>query len=140
VIAIDIVCVGRIKEAHYAAACAEYGKRLSPYAKVTVTEQPEGKPLSLTDDKAYMIALCIEGEALSSQGFCDMVWSLADSGQSRLRFLIGGSDGLFEQDKTRAQRRISLSEMTFTHAMARVMLLEQLYRAAMIRAGKKYHK
>ena len=137
---IEIICAGRVKEAHYAAACAEYIKRLAPYARVTVAEQPEGMPLAFPDDRAYTVALCIEGEMLSSQAFADELWRLADGGTSRFRFLIGGSDGLCAGDKARAQRRISLSPLTFTHAMARVLLLEQLYRAAMIRAGTKYHK
>jgi 23S rRNA (pseudouridine1915-N3)-methyltransferase len=140
VIHIEITAAGRVKERHYADACAEYIKRLSPYARVTVVEQPEGKPLTLPDGRAYTVALCIEGETLTSQGFGELVWGLADGGQPRIRFLIGGSDGLYAEDKARADRKLSLSPMTFTHAMARVLLLEQLYRAAMIRAGTKYHK
>ncbi|MCL2546112.1 MAG: 23S rRNA (pseudouridine(1915)-N(3))-methyltransferase RlmH [Oscillospiraceae bacterium] len=136
---IEIICAGRIKETHYQAACAEYAKRLLPYCKLTVIEQPEGKPINIPDDRIYTIALTPEGKTQTSYDFSREFWSVGEA-HSKLRFLIGGSDGLFPKDLARANEALSLSRMTFTHAMARVLLLEQIYRACMIRIGKKYHK
>ena len=137
---IEIICAGRIKESYYTEACLEYAKRLNGMVKLSVIEQPEGKPLQFVQDRAYTIALTPDGKLQSSEQFCDELWELADSGISKIRFLIGGSDGLFEEDLQRADAKKSLSPMTFTHAMARVLLLEQIYRACMIRNGRKYHK
>ncbi len=137
---VEIVCAGKLKEAFWGDACKEYSKRLSTSCKLSVQEQPEGRPLTLPDDRAFTVALCIEGELLTSQRFADTFWQKADSGHSKWRFLIGGSDGLFEQDKRRADWRLSLSPMTFPHHMARAILLEQIYRAFMIRDGRAYHK
>lgn len=139
-LSIDIVCAGKLKETHWHEACKEFQKRLTPLCKLTIVEQPEGKQLTFPDDRAFTIALCVEGEPLSSEQFSHYLWQTVDGGHSKLRFLIGGSDGLFEQDKQRARLRLSLSHMTFTHAMARVFLLEQLYRAFMIRDERAYHK
>jgi len=137
---IEIICAGKLKEPYWQQAGSEYQKRLTPLCKLKIIEQPEGKPLNFPDDRAYTIALCIEGQAQSSTKFAETIWQLADSGQSKIRFLIGGSDGLFDSDKCRADLRLSLSAMTLPHHMARIFLLEQIYRTYMIREGRKYHK
>jgi len=137
---VEIICAGRIKEVYYQNACAEYIKRLSAYIKLSVIEQPEGKPLKIPDDGVYTIVLTPDGKRYTSEQWAKHFWVLADCGKSKLRFLIGGSDGLFPQDLERANETLSLSRMTFTHGMARVLLLEQVYRACMIRANRKYHK
>ena len=141
---VHILCVGKLKEKFYADAVAEYAKRLSPYCKLTIVELPEeklpqgpspaliaaalGKEAAAIRAKlpprARVVALCIEGQLLSSQ----------------LCFLIGGSYGLDEGLKAEAHVRLSMSPMTFPHHLARVMLLEQLYRAFKINEGSAYHK
>jgi len=87
-----------------------------------------------------VIALCIEGTELSSPALAERLSALAASGVSALTFLIGGSFGLDEALKARADLKLSMSPMTFPHHLARIMLLEQIYRAYQIQAGTKYHK
>ncbi len=89
---------------------------------------------------AAVIALCVEGKPLSSEQLADYLGKLTVSGTSRLCLLIGGSCGMAERVKQRAALRLSMSPMTFPHHLARVMVLEQLYRALNIAAGGKYHK
>ena len=138
---VTIICQGRLKEPHYIAACAEYMKRLGAYCKAEVMELPEDGDVAARIPKgAYVIALCIEGEKLSSPALAARLEKLAGRGESRICFLIGGSEGLSEAVKTSADWRLSMSDMTFPHHLARVMLLEQLYRAFTITAGAKYHK
>ena len=137
---LELVCAGRLKEPYWEAAAAEYQKRLSPLCKLAVRECPEGKPLIFPKDRVLTIALCIEGKQYNSEDWASLFWGWADGGHSQIRFLIGGSDGLTEPDKARAAHKLSLSPMTFPHHMARVLLLEQLYRAWTIRQGRAYHK
>ena len=123
------------------AAAAEYQKRLTPYVKLTVRELPEGHPVTdALPPGALTVALCVEGELCSSEALAAQLAAWQLSGRSSLCFVIGGSDGLPEEVKARAGRRLSLSPMTFPHHLARVLLLEQLYRAIQINAGGKYHK
>ena len=138
---VSVICQGRLKEPYYIAACAEYLKRLGAYCKAEVTELAEDGDVAARIPKgAYVIALCIEGEKLSSPALAKKLEKLASGGESRLCFLIGGSDGLPEAIKASADYKLSMSDMTFPHHLARVMLLEQLYRAFTITAGAKYHK
>ena len=157
---VSVVCVGKLKEKFYAEAAAEYLKRLSRYCRAEVVEVPESR-LSETPSPAEieqalleeagrveaklpkscaLIALCIEGTELSSPAFAEALRGFAVSGASQLAFLIGGSVGLHPSLKERADLRLSMSPMTFPHHLARVMLLEQLYRAYQIQAGGRYHK
>lgn len=155
-----LICVGKLKERFYQEACAEYVKRLSPYCKLTITELPEEKlpqaPSQAQIDAALakeaaairgrippsarVVALCVEGRLRSSEEMARMFPDLAYSREKCLVFLIGGSYGLDETLKSEAQVRLSMSPMTFPHHLARVMLLEQIYRAYQINAGTKYHK
>ena len=138
---VTIICQGRLKESYYIAACGEYLKRLSAYCKAEVTElSEEGDIPSRIPKGAYVIALAIEGEKLSSPQLAAKLEKLAGRGESRICFLIGGSEGLPADVKAAADYRLSMSDMTFPHHLARVMLLEQLYRAFTITAGAKYHK
>lgn len=138
---VSVICQGRLKEPYYIAACQEYLKRLSAFCKAEVIELAEdGDVVSRIPKGAYVVALCIEGEKLSSPALAERLERLAGSGVSRICFLIGGSDGLPEHAKSAAQLRLSMSDMTFPHHLARVMVLEQLYRAFSINAGTKYHK
>lgn len=157
---VQIICVGKLKEKFYADAVAEYQKRLSSYCRLTILELSEEKlPQNLSQTlidaalakeaaairqklppRARVVALCIEGQLLSSQELAKRLrtWEIGPSNQ--LCFLIGGSYGLDESLKVQAHVRLSMSPMTFPHHLARVMLLEQVYRAFQINAGSPYHK
>lgn len=148
-----ILAVGDLKDAWLKEGCAEFEKRLRPYGEVAVREvresrlegpaavEEEGKALlPLIPPNALTVALCIEGKPLSSEEFARRLDRAATEGRGDLCFLIGGSWGLSEAVKARAHLRLSFSPMTFPHRLARLMLLEQLYRAFAILAGKPYHK
>ena len=157
---ITILCVGKLKEKFYLDATAEYAKRLSRYCKLDILELPESRipeepsPAQIQqalDAEAAaitaklpkggaLVALCIEGTPCSSEEMSRKMQQLAVSGKTQLTFLIGGSVGLSESLKCRADWKLSMSPMTFPHHLARVMLLEQIYRAFQIRQGTKYHK
>lgn len=156
---IDIICVGSLKERYWRDACAEYCKRLTPWAKVRITEISEerGNPstqsgidaiidaegeriIAALPQKSVVIALCIEGKRMSSEQLAAEISNLMLSGNSSFAFIIGGSYGLSPRVKKRAQIRLSMSDMTFPHQLARVMLLEQIYRSMSIMSGGKYHK
>jgi len=144
---IKLLCVGKLKEPFYIAAASEYAKRLKPYYKLEVVEIAERDLVSEAGDiraalakGCFTVALCIEGEMLSSEELAAKIDRLAARGLSKLCFVVGGSDGLSESVKQAADLRLSMSRMTFPHHLARVLLLEQLYRAAMINGGGKYHK
>ncbi len=157
---ITILCVGKLKEKFYLDATVEYAKRLSRYCKLDILELPESRlpeepsPAQIQqalDAEAAaitaklpkggtLVALCIEGTPCSSEEMSRKMQQLAVSGKTQLTFLIGGSVGLSESLKRRADWKLSMSPMTFPHHLARVMLLEQIYRAFQIRQGTKYHK
>ena len=157
---VTLICVGKLKEKFYAQATAEYAKRLSRFCKLEIVELPESRlsespspaeiSQALTAEAALieaklpkgsaLVAMCIEGEELSSPQLAEKMRQFAVSGVSNLTFLIGGSVGLFPAIKAQADFRLSMSPMTFPHHLARVMLLEQIYRAYQINAGTKYHK
>ena len=89
---------------------------------------------------AFIVAMCIEGKGCSSEELASLMAQCAVQGKSRVCFLIGGSDGLSDEVKRAADVRLSMSRMTFPHHLARVMVLEQIYRAFNINEGGKYHK
>ena len=157
---VTVLCVGKLKEKFYLEAAAEYVKRLQRFCKLELVELPESRlPESpspaevqralaaeaaairerLPKDGA-VIALCIEGKPCSSVELSRRMEELAVAGKTQLTFLIGGSVGLDESLKRQADCRLSMSPMTFPHHLARIMLLEQIYRAYQISAGTKYHK
>lgn len=142
---IRIVCVGKIKEEFYRSAVAEYGKRLSRFAKVEIIEIAEGKNPEaeaagiIKSAKGFKVALCIEGEKLSSEGLAAKIKKLCDKGEE-ITFIIGSSYGLAEKVKQIADFKLSFSDMTFPHQLMRVILIEQIYRAFMINSGSEYHK
>jgi 23S rRNA (pseudouridine1915-N3)-methyltransferase len=138
---IDLLCVGRLKEPYFEEACRTYLKRLSAYARVAVRELPERHGVvSALPEGMLLAALCVEGELCSSEALAAQLTTLQASGRPSACFVVGGSEGLPEAVKRRADWRLSLSPMTFPHHLARVILLEQIYRAIMIGAGAKYHK
>ena len=155
-----ILCTGKLKEKFYLDAAAEYVKRLSRFCKLEIIELPEQrlsqtpsegeiaqaleKEAALIESKllpgASVIAMCVEGKPMSSEQLADYFGKLTVSGTSKICVLIGGSCGLSERVKKKAALRLSMSPMTFPHHLARVMVLEQIYRALNIAAGGKYHK
>ncbi len=138
---VTVLCQGRLKEPYFIDACREYLKRLAAYCRIEVTELPEGGDMAARIPKgAYVIAMCIEGRKLDSPALAAKLEKLATDGVSRVCFLIGGSDGLDRRVKDMADFSLSMSDMTFPHHLARIMLLEQIYRAFTITAGAKYHK
>ncbi len=142
---VTIVCVGKIKEAFYRDAVAEYAKRLSRFVTFTVREIAEGRSLEeegesiLHAAKGFIIALCIEGKKMSSEGLAAEMKKLSDRG-SEVTFIIGSSCGLCDKVKAAAHLKLSFSDMTFPHQLMRVILCEQIYRAYMINSGSEYHK
>ena len=143
---INIICVGKLKEGYLQSAAAEYVKRLAPYAKLKIYETPESnldkeaQGLLKLAPKGHNIALDIKGKALSSEGFARYIEGLGIDGKSSINFFIGGSVGLSEELMRGCPLRLSFSKMTFTHQWARVILLEQVYRAFKIINNEPYHK
>ena len=145
---VQLICIGRLKESFYAAACEEYSKRLQRCCALDILELPEtgdikrdgAAMLARIGSGAFVVAMCIEGKGYSSEELASLVAQCAVQGKSRVCFLIGGSDGLSDEVKRAADVRLSMSRMTFPHHLARVMLLEQLYRAFAILNHRKYHK
>ncbi len=157
---ITIISVGKIKEAFYREAVAEYEKRLGRYCHLEIVEvadepapdkiseaqkniilEKEGERiLKQVRDESYVISLEISGKKYDSPGFAEKLRSLGVSGRSRLVFIIGGSLGLHRNVSERADCKISFSDMTFPHQLMRVILAEQLYRAFRIIHGEPYHK
>ena len=138
---IEVFCNGNLKEQYLKDGCAEYLKRISAFAKISVKEfSDDGKMLAAIPQRAYKIALCIEGKMLDSTELADAIDKLAVSGVSDIVFIIGGSDGLDEEIKAKCNLRLSFSKMTFPHQLMRMILLEQIYRAFTIINHGKYHK
>jgi 23S rRNA (pseudouridine1915-N3)-methyltransferase len=152
---LTILAVGRLKERFWREAADEYLKRLKPYADVRVvevTDRDSGRNMvrALADEGAdvlraiptgsYVVALDAGGQQLSSEGFSANIDELVLHGSSHLVFVIGGSVGLSADVLARADARLSLGLMTLPHNLARVVLLEQLYRAFRISRGEPYHK
>ncbi len=159
-VSIQVLCVGKLKEKHFSAACAEYEKRLRPFCRLTVTELAEERlpedPSPAQIDAALekealrlreklprggrVAALCVEGDLLSSPQLSKTLERWMVEGASSVTLVIGGSFGLHPSVKRQADLRLSMSPMTFPHHLARVMVLEQVYRAFQISAGTRYHK
>lgn len=157
---VNLIYVGNIRENYLLAAAAEYEKRLSTYCRLVCTELKEEKLpdepsqaqidaaikkegeriLAVLPQKSKKIALCVEGKQISSEEFSSLLKTAENSGFSQISFIIGGAFGLSEEVKKVCDFRLSLSKMTFTHRFARILLLEQIYRAENIAAGGKYHK
>ena len=157
---ITIIAVGKVKEKFYRDAIAEFEKRLSKYCKLDIIEVADEKTpdnaseaqeliikskegdriLSAVKDDMYVIALAIEGKQLSSTELADKINKLGISGKSSIAFVIGGSDGVSDAVRARADETFSFGPVTLPHNLARVVLLEQLYRAFKISRGEPYHK
>ena len=154
-----LICMGRLKEKYWRDAAAEYEKRLSRFGKWETIELPdlpepsnsspaieeqikkkEGDAiLSKIRDGDIVVCLCIDGKQMDSVQLSKKLTELVDTGR-RVVFVIGGSLGLAQAVVARAQVKLSFSPMTFPHQLARIMLLEQTYRAMKIASGERYHK
>lgn len=152
---LTIVCAGKIKEKWLSDGIAEYKKRLSKYTSVEIVEVPdapdtipveqaldqEGKRmLSRIRPGAYVIVMDLHGKEMTSEQWAEHVRAGFEKGGAELVLLIGGSNGLSPEVVARANERLCLSPMTFTHQMTRLIILEQVYRAFKIMSGEKYHK
>ncbi len=157
---ITLICLGKLKEKFYISAAEEYTKRMQAYCRFTLVELPEVRlpedpspaEISAGLEKeadaifakipkgAWLCVLTPEGKLLSSEALAEKMAQVKLSGKSSLCFLIGSSFGMSPRVKAAADLRLSMSPMTFPHHLARVMVLEQLYRAEAIQAGSKYHK
>ena len=149
-----------MRERFYAEAFEEYSKRLQSCCKLELAELQEQRLSDSPGEKeifaaleregneilcaipgdAYTVAMCVEGAQLPSEGMAELISARENSGKPKLCFVVGGSFGLSERVKKRADMRLSMSKMTFPHHLARVMLIEQLYRGFKINDGSRYHK
>ena len=156
-IKVNIVAVGKVKEKYFADGIAEYSKRLSRFCEFKIIELNEENFVKVDDAlilsikekeaekilphlKGFVFAMAIEGEKFSSEKLAKTLKNLSDSGQGVITFVIGGSYGLSDQVKKRADKLLSFSDMTFPHTLFRLMLTEQIYRAFSINSGSAYHK
>ena len=158
-IKINVIAVGKVKEKYFQNGIGEYAKRLKGVCEFKITEieeenykkvsdslieeikLKEGKKiLSSVDFKGYVFAMAIEGKKLSSVNFAKEIKKLGDNGTGVISFIIGGSYGLSDEVKKRADKLISFSDMTFPHTLFRLILVEQIYRAFSINGGTPYHK
>ena len=144
---VTVICVGKLKEAFYQDAAAEYVKRLKGYCKLNIVELAEQKLPKNPSQGEIQAALEKERDAIqgkipanSSEELAQMISDWPHSASKHLVFVIGGSYGLHTSIKARAWVMLSMSLMTFPHHLARVMLLEQIYRAFKIQEGSDYHK
>ncbi len=157
-LSVNVICIGKLKEKYLKDACEEYLKRLSAFCKAEVVEldeyrlpdnpsqaqidaalKDEGARILKKAEGSTVIAMCIEGGQMPSEKLAKTFSDLSLS-TSKLSFVIGGSFGLSDEVKNVAKIKLSMSQMTFPHQLARVMLLEQIYRGFMINSGNKYHK
>ncbi len=157
---IKIICIGKLKERYWTEAIAEYTKRMKAYAALDIVELKEERAAGIEQgseitrilnsegeqilkrigERDYVITLEIEGKNLSSVQLAEHMEKWLEKASGSLVFVIGGSHGLSEGVKARANFKLSFSKQTFPHQMMRVMLLEQIYRSFKIIRGEEYHK
>ena len=157
---VKIIAVGKLKEKYLKDGIAEYGKRMSRFAKFEIVELADEKTpdnasaaqnqqimekegeriLAKISERDYVIVLAIEGKQLSSEAFSQIIADATLRGYSDIVFVIGGSLGLADKVKKRANLRLSFGLLTLPHQLMRLVLSEQIYRAFMIQQGSPYHK
>lgn len=157
---VTILSLGKLKEKYMTDYSKEYEKRLPAYCRLNITElepvrlsdRPSEKEIENALEKeakmlesripggAYLTVMCIEGKKMSSEELADRLETIALTGNSHICFVIGSSFGLAKSIKDKADLKLSMSDMTFPHKLARIMLLEQIYRAFSINNNGKYHK
>lgn len=159
-ISVQLIALGKLRDKYMKDFSAEYEKRLSAYCRLTVTEL---EPVRLSDNPSdkekenalskeaqmikdkipkgsFIFSLCIEGKQMPSEEFSEKLQDIALGGKSSVVFIIGSSFGLSDEIKNLSDCKFSMSKMTFPHKLARIMLLEQIYRGFSISSGGKYHK
>lgn len=154
---IKIIALGKVNEPYLKSGIDEFLKRIAPYCTIEVTEI---KPVEVKDENlvkrcldfeaekilayikpsSFVITMEIGGKMLSSEDFAEQINTIVNSGTNELVFVIGSSHGLSEKLSARADYKLSLSRMTFLHNFARLILVEQIYRAFKIIKGETYHK
>ena len=152
-IKINIVAVGKLKEKFWVEAIAEYKKRISKYAELNIIECPEGvdegnaERLQKQEEggilkkiKGYCVLLAIDGDLIKSEDLASLIERESTKGNSEFTFVIGGSRGISEEVRKRANKLISFGRVTYPHQLMRVILSEQLYRATTIINKTNYHK
>ena len=159
-LAVKLICVGKMRERFYIDAFSEYNKRLEAYCKfecvepneVRLSEKPSQAEINGALEKeaadilkqipvdAFVVAMCVEGKQVPSEEMAELICQRENSGKPKLCFIIGGSYGLSDTVQKRADMKLSMSKMTFPHHLARVMLAEQIYRGFKIKEGSRYHK
>lgn len=157
---VTLITVGKMKESFYIQGAEEYTKRLKSYCKLEILQLKEenlpqnpsekevqqalekeaGSILEKIPPRATVVALCVEGKGISSTELSQLLTSCKENGSGQVVFIIGGSFGLSDTVKEKAKYKISMSKMTFPHHLARVILLEQIYRGFKIEEGSSYHK
>ncbi|MCM1529303.1 MAG: 23S rRNA (pseudouridine(1915)-N(3))-methyltransferase RlmH [Alistipes sp.] len=155
---INLIVIGKLKEDYLRSACAEYIKRLGRYCsfqlheldECRLSDSPSEKEIAAALKKegaqikklakGFIVPMCIEGKQLSSTELSETIVSAGVNGASTITFIIGSSFGLDPEIKQLGSLKLSMSKMTFPHQLARVMLLEQIYRSFQIAEGGKYHK
>ena len=154
---IKVIAVGKIREQAYKLAIDEFTKRLGPYCSFNVVEiqaqsikddslaekymeDEAQKILAVIKPNSFVITMEIEGKLLSSEDFAQKINDIAKEGVNEICFIIGGANGIAQSLRAKSNFKLSFSKMTFPHQLARVMLLEQIYRAMKILAKEPYHK
>ena len=157
---VTLITMGKLKEKFYISAAEEYKKRLGGYCRFNLLELPEVRlpedpsPVEIAaglekeadtifakiPKGAWFCVFTPEGKELSSEAFAGKLKEVKNAGKSSVCFLIGSSFGMSPRVKAKADFKLSMGPMTFPHHLARIMVLEQLYRAEAIQAGSKYHK
>ena len=154
---VNIIAVGRVKEKYFAEGISEYLKRIGKFASISIIEIAEenfnkvdSKTIEIIKErecerilphlKGYIFVMAIEGKKCSSESFAKEIKTLVDKGEGVITFVIGGSYGVDDKIKEKADKLFSFSDMTFPHTMFRLMLTEQIYRAFSINSGSNYHK
>ena len=144
---INLIVIGKLKEKFLVDGVAEYVKRIKIFSRIVIKEISECRTVDEEGDKllaqvpqnSFLIALDVAGEALTSEKFAEKISALNLRGISEITFIIGGAFGLSDEIRLAANFKLSLSAMTFTHQMARLILVEQIYRAFKINRGEPYH-
>jgi 23S rRNA (pseudouridine1915-N3)-methyltransferase len=154
---IKIIAVGKIREKYLETGIAEFVKRIQPYSSLQIIEIPSEsiysdsniekileveaeKILKHVSEGSYFITMEIAGKQLSSEDFAEKINEVSLSGINQIVFAIGGAEGLSDKVKQRADFALSFSKMTFLHQFARLLLVEQIYRAFRIIKNEPYHK
>ena len=143
---IKIICIGKLKEKYLKDGIDDYLKRINKYHKINIIELPDSniqnegnEILKYIDNKDYLVAMCIEGESLSSIELANKIDKTFIT-NSNITFIIGGSDGIRDDIKNKCNYKLSFSKLTYPHGLFRLILLEQIYRSFKILNNETYHK